>query len=106
MESLLRAFYPIESNARHEDFIYPSTKGSFEIGIYADMIHRLSEDVFVPSLSLGFEYQGKQHFTSVGFGDTPLHVIMRRDKEKKEVLQKLGISLVAIPFWWNKSLQR
>src|SRR5947209_6590090 len=49
-------------------------------------------DIFLPTLSLAFEYQGRQHFQPVTFfvlGDLP-----KRDNEKRTLCEQAGISLV------------
>jgi len=58
-------------------------------------------DMFVPDLSLAFEYQGQQHYADneyfTGFTDA----VQKRDKTKKELCDSVGITLVNIPYWWN-----
>ena len=60
-------------------------------------------DVFIPSLSLAFEYQGEHHFND--FPSTNfLEVYRARDIAKLENSRVKGINLVAIPYWWDLSL--
>eukprot|EP01114_Cavostelium_apophysatum_P017612 TRINITY_DN5282_c0_g1_i1.p1 TRINITY_DN5282_c0_g1~~TRINITY_DN5282_c0_g1_i1.p1 ORF type:complete len:181 (-),score=39.36 TRINITY_DN5282_c0_g1_i1:163-705(-) len=59
-------------------------------------------DVFVPSMRLAFEYQGRQHYA-----DSPLlgevGPIRIKDTEKKELCERNGITLIQVPYWWNGS---
>lgn len=58
-------------------------------------------DIYIPAFNLAFEYQGKQHY-----GQEFLHVssknIFKKDEEKRIACQNEGITLIAIPFWWNQ----
>jgi len=55
-------------------------------------------DIFIPSLSLAFEYQGAQHYEPNIYGDTNLQY---RDQEKERRCKQLGITLIKIPYWWD-----
>ena len=54
-------------------------------------------DLFLPSLQLGFEYQGELHYD--------IFLATEKDVEKKLVCIEHGINLVDIPYWWNKEEQ-
>lgn len=83
-------------------------------------------DIFIPSLSLAFEFQGSQHFEnkplylfsdSVDLQQRGIQILMLflvllyvighcnslADKEKKLACKKLGITLIEIPHWWDYS---
>jgi len=63
---------------------------------------KISIDVFVPDLSIGFEYQGAQHYhSSVYFG--PVSVRKKRDNEKKREIEGIGLTLIEVPYWWDKT---
>ena len=67
--------------------------------------HRSSHelDIYIPSLSLAFEYQGEHHYNDVAQrGYLELHQI--RDKSKEKMADKMQIQLIKIPFWWDRSL--
>jgi hypothetical protein len=76
-----------------------------------DFIHReikfsrshtpMQLDIYIPSLSLAFEYQGEQHyFTHYLFGSPDIQ--QQRDVEKQQTCKAAGITLVHIPYWWDK----
>jgi hypothetical protein len=53
-------------------------------------------DVFVPSHSLGFEFQGSQHYSfHFFFGNATSQQL--RDSEKKKCCEKSGITLIEVP---------
>ncbi len=57
-------------------------------------------DIFIPNLSLAFEYQGEQHYKDrYIFSSAPYKA---RDKEKRRLAADYGISLVEVPYWWDK----
>jgi hypothetical protein len=59
-------------------------------------LERLEIDIYIPSVKLGIEFQGKQHTKSIAFfgGDNGLKSQQKRDKKKKTICKKLGITLV------------
>ncbi len=59
--------------------------------------------IFLPDLSLAFEYQGETHyFSSHIFGRATDR--QRNDNIKLQYAREMGITLISIPFWWKKSL--
>jgi hypothetical protein len=80
---------PFTSNFRHSQ-------------IRLDGNRQLELDIYYPSLSLAFEYQGRQHFEQ-----TPVHMdtalVHSADQAKQQQCRKLGITLISIPYWWNGS---
>jgi hypothetical protein len=57
----------------------------------------------LPTLSLAFEYQGEIHyFATALFG--PASKRKRVDTAKIEDSKRMGITVLSIPFWWDKSL--
>jgi hypothetical protein len=62
--------------------------------------HYMEFDVFVPSLSLVFEYQGQQHYKTVSYIGSSSTSQMR-DREKKRLCDSYGLTLITIPYWWN-----
>jgi hypothetical protein len=60
-------------------------------------------DVFIPRLNMAFEYHGEHHYRdNPAFG--ALELFQTRDQTKQEFCQKLGISLIVIPYWWDGRL--
>ena len=82
----------IELNYRHKDIRYNNTNQSIEL------------DIFIPKLNLSFEYQGKQHyeFNSIHGPSNPQK---SKDEEKIKLCEKYGITLIQIPYWWNRNLE-
>jgi hypothetical protein len=60
--------------------------------------------IFAPDLSLALEYQGETHYFSTHiFGKASER--QRADQIKRKFAKQLGITLISIPFWWDKSPQ-
>jgi hypothetical protein len=58
--------------------------------------------VFLPYLSLALEYQGEIHyFSSHLFGKASDR--QRADHNKQQLAKQYGITLIPVPFWWDKS---
>jgi len=92
VQSTFGAAYVI-LNFKHPDLMHRKTN------------HRVEYDIFVPHLSMAFEYQGEQHYK-----DIPLRLMAglseiqkQRDIHKEQVSTVNGITLIAIPYWWDKS---
>ena len=74
-----------------EDFWHPEVKSSEGTP--------LQLDVYIPSLSLAFEYQGIQHYQDFyAFGGASVRLYEIRDQEKRELCKKLNITLIEIPY--------
>lgn len=60
----------------------------------------LELDVYIPSLKLGFEYQGIQHFKAITHwgGEEQLKKQQEHDKRKKEICKWLGIRLICVNY--------
>jgi hypothetical protein len=61
----------------------------------------LIQKIFIPHLSLALEYQGEHHYSSHFFGSALVR--QRRDQAKLKFARQFGITLISIPFWWDKS---
>jgi hypothetical protein len=72
-------------------------------------LHRLRSgkvielDIFLPQEKLAFEYQGEHHYLDV-YAVGVLWDQKELDKEKREVCMEKQITLVEIPYWWDKQL--
>jgi hypothetical protein len=90
--SSIRRLFPfvsdIQLNYKHPQFSFLESKGNMEL------------DIFLPSASLAFEYQGHHHFKSTGLYGQPSEY-QERDKEKREVCTKSGVTLIEVPYWWD-----
>jgi hypothetical protein len=59
--------------------------------------------IFLPHLSLTLEYQGDQHYLSnKRLGNSAVY--QRRDQAKRTFASQFGLTLISIPFWWDRSL--
>ena len=79
---------------------YPNTVYQFR-----DLwLGRQSLDIFIPEISVGIEYQGKQHFersSLFGFDDEKFRKLVERDKNKKLLCLENGINLL----YWDSSMK-
>eukprot|EP01114_Cavostelium_apophysatum_P016893 TRINITY_DN4898_c1_g1_i1.p1 TRINITY_DN4898_c1_g1~~TRINITY_DN4898_c1_g1_i1.p1 ORF type:complete len:482 (+),score=101.22 TRINITY_DN4898_c1_g1_i1:85-1530(+) len=95
---------------REETFIF-EVKEDHKEELFMNFIHphvsfpssskNIELDIFVPSLSIAFEYQGKQHFQrsgSFGVANQP-----PKDEQKALLCKKAGITLITVPYWWDGS---
>lgn len=82
-----------------EKQLYDYVKETFSDALYnyhnPKLLGRLSLDIYIPSLKVGIEFQGEQHFRPVDWfgGEKSFQKIMDRDKRKKEICRKNGIQL-------------
>lgn len=85
---------------------------------FSDSNKFMQLDVYIPSLSLAFEYQGIQHFReppspTLQYGS--LSAQHHRDQQKRDACSKAGthletllftlatgITLIEIPYWWDR----
>lgn len=65
--------------------------------------HYLELDIYVPNLKLAFEYNGIQHYEpkECWGGVESFKEIVRRDKLKKDICEKIGISLIVVKYLDN-----
>ena len=61
-------------------------------------------DSFIPSLNLGFEYNGEQHYDDIPSSFSPIEVYKARDVEKTNIAAEMGVTLIEIPFWWDRKV--
>ena len=58
-------------------------------------------DIFIPQLRLAFEYQGEHHYYDIyALGNKWSQ--KERDGEKRAACMERGITLVEIPYWWDR----
>jgi hypothetical protein len=58
-------------------------------------------DIYIPSLALAFEYQGEQHYGAHYLYGSSEHQ-RAKDMEKQQRCKQEGITLIHIPYWWDK----
>jgi hypothetical protein len=81
----------LHENYRHERLRFARTESPMEL------------DIFLPSERLAFEYHGEQHYHDIKvFGNHWDR--MQRDKEKRSACSEEGITLIEVPYWWDKSI--
>jgi hypothetical protein len=76
---------------QHPQLQYPDTNSAMEF------------DVFIPFLSVALEYQGAPHFDSLT-ENPPFVNYSAKDKVKRAVCSSAGVSLIEIPYWWDRTL--
>ncbi len=95
-----------------EDYRHPEITGNTG--------RNLEIDFFYPRLNLAIEYQvtlyfhvefmwqGLQHYKRVGMFhnqvENSFENDLNRQKQKRELLESKGITLIEIPYWWDKKL--
>lgn len=75
--------------------LYNFIKENFSDAITEKNIDRLRLDIFIPSLNIGIEYQGLQHFKPINFygGEKSFILQQERDIRKYNKCKELGIKL-------------
>lgn len=69
--------------------------------VYVDTGEKMQFDIYIPSLSLAMEYQGEHHYFPVQHQN---HLqTQQRDEEKAKKCQREGITMIIIPYWWDRS---
>jgi hypothetical protein len=59
-------------------------------------------DILIPQLNLAFEYHGEQHHLFHFLQGHPEEQ-QRRDAEKRIKCDEVGITLIEVPYWWDRS---
>lgn len=62
--------------------------------------HTIQFDIYIPTLKLGFEYHGEQHFKDLPvYGSIEMY--QQRDNEKEKICKEHNITLITIPHHCN-----
>lgn len=72
----------------------------------ADTKRALEFDIYVPSLFLAIEYNGRQHYGDVAHFGNNSRAQISRDHQKRVLAADLGIRLVTIPYTYTKEVTR
>eukprot|EP01114_Cavostelium_apophysatum_P021759 TRINITY_DN7678_c0_g1_i2.p1 TRINITY_DN7678_c0_g1~~TRINITY_DN7678_c0_g1_i2.p1 ORF type:complete len:759 (+),score=135.48 TRINITY_DN7678_c0_g1_i2:52-2328(+) len=81
---------PFMTNFRHPKLLHDTGK-------------RMELDFWVPEWNLALEYQGEQHYRQLWEKSANIVGQQKRDIEKKTACSLVGIDLVVIPFWWDRT---
>jgi hypothetical protein len=68
---------------------------------HLDFGYSIELDLFLPKECLVFEYQGEQHlqrYLLLGVNGKE-----SKDQRKRDACQATGITLIEIPYWWDKT---
>lgn len=84
---------------RREFMLYYWFKSIFDDAVFqyrAPWLEGQSLDIYIPSLKLGVEYQGRQHYEKVGFfgGDEEFELRMKEDQKKRLKCLEQGVSVI------------
>lgn len=84
---------------KNERKLFKLEKTYFEDAIYqyhAEFLGKQSLDIFIPSLKIGIEYQGKQHYEAVESfgGEDNFKEQVERDNRKKKICKDNNIKLI------------
>ena len=77
-----------------EDYAHPSL-------VYKDTNRNMQLDIFIPSLSLAFEYQGAHHYQDIYYFGAYARDTEIRDRQKREACRVANITLIEVPHWWD-----
>ena len=88
---IIRMILPVSwLTIRHTKLLYSETNRTMQL------------DIFIPQLNLAFEYQGKQHYMFHYLSGHPEEQ-QKRDAEKKAKCAEARITLIEVPYWWDKT---
>lgn len=54
-------------------------------------------------MKIAFEYQGEQHYYDIYSLGNRWHQ-KQRDEEKRNLCLEKGITLIEVPYWWDKTI--
>ncbi len=90
------------------------SNGSCELDVSLCLFYSLTFLIFIPNLALAFEYNGEHHYRSVSMYPTlqdcillnrfeVLEKVQQNDQVKRQICDNNGITLLVIPYWWDKT---
>jgi hypothetical protein len=86
---------------RHPDLRFKKSGSIFQLNYKFTAKDCMELDIFLPALSLGFEYQGEDHYREhylIG----PVNNRLLKDQEKQQACLDHGITLIQVPYYWKK----
>ena len=88
---------------KHELSLFHMVRKHYPDTLYQyrpEWLGRQSLDLFIPSLSLGIEYQGIQHYLPIGFfgGEEALSQRQELDDQKRQLCHKNNVRLIEWPY--------
>lgn len=87
-----------------EEHLIPRAPDAASVGTKPDKKQaNFRLDIFIPSLSLAFEYDGEQHFHDRGGLRISQQRLRDRDEAKRVATKAMGISLVSVDYSWDGS---
>ena len=93
----------IKPKWKHELSLFHAVRSLYPDTLYqyrADWLGRQSIDLYIPSISTGIEYQGIQHYRSVGFfgGEEALAQRQLLDQQKRALCEENHVRLIEWPY--------
>lgn len=87
------------SRWKNESHLFLLTRQVYPDAIYqyhSSWLGRQSIDIFIPSISVGIEYQGEQHFRPIEFfgGEEAFSLTVKRDKQKEKLCMNNNVKLI------------
>jgi len=79
----------IHINYKHDDLRWNDSK------------KKIKFDIFLPSLSLAFEYLSEIYYHDSYYGSCEIN--KKKEEQKKSLCKQIGITLINIPYWWDFS---
>lgn len=91
------------SKWKSEAQLYALVSSIYPDSIYqyrADWLHLQSLDIYIPSLKIGIEYQGRQHYEPIEHfgGDEHFRHQQENDRKKKLLCDDNGVTLIEWPY--------
>ena len=81
------------------------TDFQYKEGTMRSKVNRSIElDIYLPDENIGFEYQGQQHYYDIFAMGSRWHQ-RQRDAEKRKLCLQRGITLIEVPYWWDRSTE-
>lgn len=93
---------------KSEAQLFALVAGLYPDAIYqyrSDWLHMQSIDIYIPSIFIGIEYQGVQHYKPIEHfgGEEHFRHQQDNDRKKKELCSKNGVTLIEWPYTENIS---